>query len=145
MSDKDNRRIAQEAIEALNAHDIKRYERLLDPSYVWESETLPAATTGPAAAGQMLQTYFDAFPDLRFEMKEVISSGDTLVMSWRALGTQKGEFNGVAPTGRAIDIQGCSISEVRNGKLVRAYTYAENATLYQQIGVLFTGKTMKAG
>jgi hypothetical protein len=43
------------------------------------------------------------------------------------------------------DIQGCNITEIRNGKAIRTRLYADNATLLQQIGVPSPGKTMSAG
>ncbi|MBZ5726386.1 MAG: ester cyclase [Acidobacteriia bacterium] len=145
MSEQDNRRMAEEAFAALNAHDLDRYTMNLDASYVWEMETLPAPVRGPDGARQGLETYFKAFPDLRFELEQVITTQDTVVTRWRIRGTQKGEFVGIAPTNKTINIQGCSITEVRNGKIVRSRTYSDNATLFQQLGVLKTGKKMAAG
>ncbi len=39
MVEQDNIRLAKEAIDAINAHDIERYLTYVDDSYVGESET----------------------------------------------------------------------------------------------------------
>ena len=54
-------------------------------------------------------------------------------------------FAGIAPTGKSIAMQACSVVEVRNGKAVRGRLYADNATLFQQLGVLTLPKAVSAG
>jgi hypothetical protein len=44
MSEKDNLHLAEQAIAALNARDLDRYVKLIDNSYVGESELAPSAT-----------------------------------------------------------------------------------------------------
>jgi predicted ester cyclase len=45
------------------------------------------------------------FPDMRMEPQDILTSGDKVVARVRATGTQKGEFMGVPPTGKAVDVQ----------------------------------------
>jgi steroid delta-isomerase-like uncharacterized protein len=145
MSEKDNLHLAEQAIAALNARDLDRYLKLLDNSYVGESELAPNQPHGPDAARQMLEGYFKAFPDLHFETEQILTSGDHLVTRVRMTGTHKGNFMGVAPTNKTIHIQACNVSEVRNGKIVRSRIYSDNAKLFQQLGVLSIPKTQAAG
>jgi len=145
MSEKDNLHLAEQAITALNARDLDSYMKLLDHSYVWETELMPNQLRGPDAARQMLEGYFKAFPDLHFETEQILTSGDYLVTRVRLTGTHKGNFMGIPATNKAIHIQGCNVSEVRNGKIVRSRLYADNAKLFQQIGVLSIPKTQAAG
>jgi steroid delta-isomerase-like uncharacterized protein len=145
MPEKDNLHLAEQAIAALNARDLDRYGKLLDNSYIGESEWTPNPLHGPDAARQMLDGYFRAFPDLHFETEQIISSGDYIVARVRLTGTQKGSFMGIPATNKTINIQSCHVSEVRNGKMIRSRTYSDNAKMLQQLGVLSIPRTQAAG
>jgi predicted ester cyclase len=93
----------------------------------------------------MVQVYFNAFPDLQFESQQILTSGDHVIARTRLTGTHKGDFQGIAPTNRRIDIQSCVVSEIWNGKVIRNRVYSENAKLFQQFGVPSLPKTAAAG
>jgi steroid delta-isomerase-like uncharacterized protein len=132
MSEQDNQRLMEEAIAALNAHDLDRYARTHADSYVWESDAFPTPVRGSEAVKQVLAGYFKAFPDLQFKVEQIIASGDHVVDTWRATGTHKGEFNGLPPTNRQVSVRGCTVSEVRNGRFVRSSTCSDQLALVQQ-------------
>ncbi len=79
--------------------------------------------------------YFKAFPDLHFDVEQIITSGDYVVGRWRATGTHKGEFNGIEPTNRCVNARGCTVSEIKNGRFVKSATYSDQLALLQQLGV----------
>jgi steroid delta-isomerase-like uncharacterized protein len=134
MSETDNRRMMEEAIAALNAHDLDRYLRQHADSYVWELDAFPAPVHGHEGVRQVLADYFKAFPDLHFEIEQLLATGDHVVARWRVTGTQKGEFKGIAPTNRQVSARGCTVSEIRNGQIVRAASYSDQLTVLQQLG-----------
>ena len=92
-----------------------------------------------------MEGLFKAFPDLRIEVEQIIASGDSVVTRLRVTGTHEGNFAWIAPTGKSIAMQACSVVEVRNGKAVRGRLYADNASLFQQLGVLVLPKAVSAG
>jgi steroid delta-isomerase-like uncharacterized protein len=144
MPEKDNLHLAEQALAAMNARDLDRYVKLLDNSYVGESELAPSALHGPDAARHMLEGFFKAFPDLHFESEQIISAGDYLVARVRLTGTQKGSFMGIPATNKTINVQACNVMEVRNCKIIRGRVYADNAKMLQQLGVLSLPKTSQA-
>jgi steroid delta-isomerase-like uncharacterized protein len=135
MSETDNRRMIEEAFEALNAHDPDRYVKSLDDSYVMESDAFPTPVHGREGAKQTLVMYFKAFPDLHFEAEQIITSGDHVVARWHATGTHKGEFNNISPTNRQVSTRGCTVSEIRNGHVVKSSMYSDQLALLRQLGV----------
>lgn len=135
MSETDNRRMTEEAFAALNAHDADRYVKNLDDSYVLESDAFPAPVRGREGAKQVVAAYFKAFPDFHCEAEQVITSGDHVVVRWRVSGTHKGEYNGISPTNRQISARGCTVIEIRNGRVVKSAMYSDQLALLQQLGV----------
>jgi steroid delta-isomerase-like uncharacterized protein len=144
MSESENIHLAHQQIAALNARDLERYLQRIDDSYVGESETLPGPVHGPEGVRQMLNMIFTAFPDLKFEVEQILASGDHVIARLRITGTQKGNFAGIAPTNKHVSWQACNIVELRNGKAIRGKIYSDNLSLFRQLGVIAPPKATSA-
>jgi SnoaL-like polyketide cyclase len=62
--------------------------------------------TGPAARAEPIRHYHQAFPDLRFEIEELIVAADTVVLRATFRGTDTGGYAGRAATGRGGRVGG---------------------------------------
>ena len=62
-----------------------------------------------------------AVPDLKWEIKEVLVSGDRAIVRGEATGTPAGPFMGVPHGGKGFRIMSIDIHTIRDGKMVRAY------------------------
>ena len=149
MSEQDNLRITKEILAAINAHDPDRYVNCFDESHVWENEAFPAPIQGREGAKQLLRMYFDAFPDLRIEAERTITGGDHVVTCWRMTGTHKAQFRGpgaldLPPTNKQFSSRGCTVTELKNGRVVRTSVYSDTLATLRQLGVLPSGKPAAA-
>jgi predicted ester cyclase len=145
MAEKDNIQFAEKQVAALNARDFDGYLSRIDNSYVGHSELAPGPIRGPEGVQQNLETIFKAFPDLRLEIEQILPSGDFVVSRSRATATHKGTYAGIAPTNKSIAFHICSVTEIRNGKAIQSRLYADNATLFQQLGVFSLPRATAAG
>ncbi len=146
MSEEVNIQLYEKQIAALNAHNIDECLTRIDDSWVGESETAlaPGAIRGRDAYRRSLEMLFTAFPDVRFEVEQILGSGDFVVSRFRMTGTHKAIYMGIAPTNKRINLHACSVTELRNGKAIRSRVYSDNATLFQQLGVLSLPKAAAA-
>ena len=136
MTQQDNMKTARAAWDALNAHDADRYAKLLDEKYILESDTLPEPIKGRDAARQHVQVFFKAFPDLRFIIDQMLISGDYVITRYTATGTHRGDLRGIPATNRRGETHGCTVTEIKNGKLRHGWLYWDTGHLLQQLGVL---------
>ena len=60
-------------------------------------------------------------PDLKWEIKEVLVSGDRAIVRGEATGTPAAPFMGVPPAGKSFRIMSIDVHTIKDGKLVRAY------------------------
>jgi predicted ester cyclase len=60
-------------------------------------------------------------PDIRWELKEVLVSGDRVVVRSEASGTPSGDFMGVPHGGRSFKLMSIDVHTLDAGKLVRSY------------------------
>lgn len=81
---------------------------------------------------------YAAFPDWKFEILELAASGKNAACRWRVTGTflGPGRFQGLAPTGGSIEMEGCDMLRVEDGQIVENNAYTNGAIIAQQLGLL---------
>jgi steroid delta-isomerase-like uncharacterized protein len=81
---------------------------------------------------------FRAFPDWQFKVLNLIAEDDKAAVEWHATGTFSGDaqFEGMDPNGASVDVQGCDVVTVRDGKIVRIDAYSSGTEIARQLGAL---------
>jgi predicted ester cyclase len=62
-----------------------------------------------------------AIPDLKWEIREILVSGDRAIVRSEATGTPAGPFMGVPYGGKSFRIMSIDVHTIRDGKMTRAY------------------------
>jgi predicted ester cyclase len=70
-----------------------------------------------AGMGQRLKSV----PDLKWEIKEILVSGNQVTVRGEATGTPAGEFMGVPYTGKSFKLMSIDVHTLEGGKIVRTY------------------------
>lgn len=79
-----------------------------------------------------------SFPDVAYEVTDILSEGDAVGFQYRAKGTHKGEYDGIKPTGKTVSWAGAGVARVTEGK-VTDLQVTENAWARSlQLGVIPT-------
>jgi len=63
--------------------------------------------------------YFDAFQVERVDVKETIEQGDSIAVHWEWEGVHKGEYMGIAPTGKRVKTWNVVFFRVADGHVKR--------------------------
>ena len=79
--------------------------------------------------------WLSGFPDLNFKVLEVYAKGNSVVTHWEMSGTHAGNFRNKSATGRKIKIDGVSIDEISNGKIISGKDFWDTKILDQQLGI----------
>lgn len=82
-----------------------------------------------------VEAFRRAFPDLSFEVRELVGEGDKVVTRWTATGTSQGEFMGMPASNRRTSVNGFTLSELRGGKIASDRTEYDEVAFLQSIGV----------
>jgi len=132
----DNAATMRSAYERINAGDISGFGDLVAGDFV-EHEEIPGL---PATKDGMLQ-YFGlllaAFPDMRMDVEDLMADGDKTVARVRATATHDGEFMGMPPTGKQVDMQLIDIMRFDDDGLVcEHWGVADMLSLMQQLGAV---------
>ena len=93
---------------------------------------------GRAEIERVYRTWFSAFPDIVLEPDEVLIDGNRVVQIARLVGTHAGEFFGLAPTGRHVEVQLAVLMKIENDLVVEERRIYDFTGVLVQIGVLKT-------
>ncbi|WP_184169790.1 ester cyclase [Sphingomonas kyeonggiensis] len=72
-------------------------------------------------------------PDFRFVMREVLVSGNRIIVRGEAIGTPAVPFMGVSPSGRSFRLMTIDIHEIVDGKVHRTYHLEDWARALRQL------------
>lgn len=94
----------------------------------------PAPEGVRALIGEMLE----AMPDMRFELLDTTTEGERCAVRWRLTGTfaGPGRWNGIAPTGDRVALEGIDLLCVRDGLIRSNDAYTDTMTLPREIGMM---------
>ena len=81
---------------------------------------------------------FAAFPDFAFEVIDTTTQRERCSVRWRATATFSGpgRFQGFAPNGERIAIEGCDVLEVLADQIVANTAYVDSGEVARQLGFL---------
>ena len=137
MSAEETKAIVERFWEELwNKKNLKIVDELLSDNAVIHN--FGAVVEGREAWRQSITPFFTAFPDLKFTVELTIIEGDRMAVRWAATGTHTGDFRGIAPTCKQINIAGVAIYRVAEGKIVEGWSQPDTLGLLQQIGAIPT-------
>jgi steroid delta-isomerase-like uncharacterized protein len=124
--------------DQINAGDIDGFGEFLADDFV-EHEQTPGLAPTKEGVLQFFKMYRSAFPDLRFDPEDMISSGDKVVTRARVTGTNTGDFMGMPSTGKSIDIEIIDIVRFEGDGLGHEHWgLADVMTMMQQLGAIPT-------
>jgi glyoxylase-like metal-dependent hydrolase (beta-lactamase superfamily II)/predicted ester cyclase len=95
-------------------------------------------TSAPEGVRAFIGGLIEALPDLHMEVLSTTTEADRCGVQWRLTGTfaGPGHFAGVAPTGRAIELEGFDLITVSDGLIRSNDAFTDSMTFARQIGMM---------
>lgn len=90
-----------------------------------------------------IQFFEGAFPKYELFIEEMVTEGNKVIVQGRATGIHEGEFNGIPPTGRKMDLPFVIRYVIENEKISDMWLIADQMILMEQLGVM-QAQTTKA-
>jgi steroid delta-isomerase-like uncharacterized protein len=128
----ENKQVVLDCWEAANSQDASGFDRLYAENVVYHGND--GEIRGRDNVKTYLQTFMTALPDLKLTVEEIFGEGDRVFSRARLQGTNTGEFNGMPPTGRRIDIRWImNACHVRDGRIVEEWEILDQLELVRQL------------
>jgi steroid delta-isomerase-like uncharacterized protein len=130
--------------EAWNRGNLNVVDELLAPDY--ECAGPHESFRGAKGMKDAITRYRTAFPDCRMRIEEMFTAGDKVAVRYSYEGTHKGNFDGIAPTGRSVRGEGITLIHFRDGRATGEHNISDALGTFQQLGVVtLPGKAKGAG
>ena len=140
---------AQAEVEEQNKELIRNYFKELDKGNaeifreVFATDAayyFPSGITEPMSLEQEIEqfkTFHNAIPDFVYNVEEIISAGDKVIVRFIARGTHTGEIEemGIPATGNKVEVSSIIIFRIENGKVVEERQDADMLGLMMQLGM----------
>ncbi|QIN79311.1 DUF4440 domain-containing protein [Rubrobacter marinus] len=140
MSARDNEAIVREAHEAFNARDLDRAVAYAAEDLEWTVVASGETFHGPEGYRRYMQNWIDAFSDAGTEITAVHAGDGFAVVEFTGRGTHDGTLKSpagdVPATGRVSENAFCEVVQIEDGKISRARTYLDLATMMAQLGLM---------
>jgi predicted ester cyclase len=113
--------------------DDRALEELMHPDIVDHSRP-PGVALGAEGVRQQFDGFRGAFSDFRATILDQVAEGDKVVTRKVFRGTHDGSFQGIEPTGRAVEIHVIDIVRVADGQIVEHWNCVDRLGLLAQLG-----------
>ncbi len=135
MSVEQNKDILRRAADAFNnAEDRSGWIDIHDPSVI--AHGLGPQPLDLAGVEQFYAGLWDAFPDLRITIEDMVGEADRVAWRLTVKGTHEAEFKGVSATGNEVTFSAQYIFRFRNGKIVERWTNFDRLGVMVQLGAI---------
>ena len=119
----ENKAMVQRLMEAINTGDMDIVDELFTPELA-------------SLTKRSFTAFRSAFPDWHMEIAELVAEGNTVVGRFRCSGTNQGDFKGVPPTGKRMEVDEVYFLRVEGGKFVEFWGLEDDLARMRQLGLI---------
>jgi steroid delta-isomerase-like uncharacterized protein len=133
----DNSLTMRSAYERINAGDIAGFGELMADDFVEHEIVEPGTPPTKEGVLAFFETLRTSFPDMHMAAEDVIAADDKTVARVTLTGTHRGEFAGVPPTDKAVEVKMIDIMRFDDAGLIcEHWGVADMLSLMQQLGAV---------
>jgi steroid delta-isomerase-like uncharacterized protein len=137
MSEEQNKVIFRRYVEEVgNEGNLDLADEIFDRYLAHQSDG-SVLERGPEDVKRFMGEFREGFPDFHSTIEDMVAEGDKVVTRWTMRGTHRGEFRGIAPTGKQIAVTGIGIFRFSpEGKVVESWDNFDQLGMMRQLGAL---------
>jgi predicted ester cyclase len=108
-------------------------DQIIAPDFV-DHTNPPELKHGLESHKTIVALFRSSFPDMHWTVEDVVAEGDRVVARTTMRGTHRGEFFGLAPTGRPVVYPGIHVLRLADGKVAEHWGSNDDLGLMRQLG-----------
>jgi C-1 hydroxylase len=136
MSAESNKSLVQQFLASWNCGDVQAMARHWAPDMVHHTRT---GAYGPSEVFSLIGGFMQSFPDLQFQIEDMVAEGDFVATRMTARATHRQDFMGVPASGKQISCSVMGLIRVADGKIAEHWNIMDELYLLQQIGLVPDG------
>lgn len=132
----DNEQLIRRYFGVWNSGELDALDGILAPEYINHTPSTPNPPRGPGGLKPIIASFRTAFPDLHFDIEEVIATDQYAVARVVMTGTHRGPLFGIATTGKRVRVNQINIERIARRRIVEHWRVTDELTLMRQLGVI---------
>jgi len=137
MNSENNVATIRKAIKALNEKDMSTIKELMTKDYIRHDLTSSfGERRGQDNTVDFFQSVISGLPDMQLNIMDIFGTENRVALRYTLSGTHKGEFRGIPPTGKKIEINAIHLYRFEGDKIAEQWALSDMAGMYRQMGVL---------
>ena len=96
----------------------------------------PENVVGIENVKDFYNNYLTGFSNIEFSIIDVFGQGNKIVKHWNFKGTHTGDFFGIPPTGKFVNINGSTLVKMKDGRIAEEEDFMDNMAFMQQLGLV---------
>jgi predicted ester cyclase len=134
MSEEQNIKAIKRMVDLVNQQKTSQLAELTHPSFKRHdlAGALPEVS-GADGPVNLVQMVLRAIPDIHYEILQIVAKDDRAAAHLRGTGTHRGEFLGVAGTGKRLEWNTINIYRFEDGKVIETWQLLDVWGLMRQM------------
>lgn len=130
-------------VEIWNEQEYSKIPDLVSESFVMYDPAAPAEGVpgpegevhGPDGLEAFIRGVTDGFPDFEVTILDLLSGDGIVMYEARVTMTHEGEFDGIPPTGRTVDLREMAKFRIEDGAVEEHRVYFDQQDVFDQLGL----------
>ncbi len=138
MTIEDNKHLIRRLYEETDKQNFAALDEFFSADLIdHDPPPIPDLKPGLEGIKQSFKVFASAYPDGSHVIHDLIAEGNRVVVRVSGTGTQTGEFKGIKPTGKKVEMTGIVIYRIEGGKIVERWAQHNFlGFVMQQLGVV---------
>jgi steroid delta-isomerase-like uncharacterized protein len=137
-------RLVEEHVHLENAHDLEGIIATFGDAARYDDQPWNAHYVGREQVRAFYTQLLHAVPDLHIDIRHRHSAEDTIILEVIICGRHLGNWRGLSPTGRRIELPLCGIYTFdKQDRLAGEKIYYDRATLLGQLGIFHEPESLR--
>lgn len=129
----DSKDLIRRYVETWNRGDIEGLSRFWARDMIHHTRS---KQQGFDEVKQIVTDFARAFPDLQFQLDDIVAEGDRVATRMLARATHLGTYMGVLPTGKKVSCAVMGVARVVGDKIAEHWGVTDELAIMAQIGLL---------
>ncbi len=135
-SAQENIDLVHRMVDALNATDVDAQDEFWTDDMIWRGPPGFGDIHGiEAFKGEVMGRFFSAFPDFHGVIDIELADDRFVAATGVVTGTHQGDWFGIAPTGKHVEMRYSDFWRIENGRLAENWVMIDHVGVFGQLGV----------
>lgn len=142
MSIEQNKELCRRLYVAVSSGDFGAIDQLVAPNFIEHEMMDPGMAAGREDMKALFRMVRQAMPDMVLTPNDIVVEGDRVAVRAVMTGTQTGEFMGIPPSGKQVEVTVVDLHCIENNQFTEHWGVSNMLALMAQIGAIPTQGTV---